>query len=116
MPMDLPEKVLVIVHLLGLAAVFGGALVQIRAAERVVNHAMLDGVLLQIVSGVMLVGVLEGDGSVELSTAQIGVKFTVALVVALLCWANRRKPAVPDGLFVGIVGLTLANVGIAVFW
>jgi hypothetical protein len=116
MPMDLPEALLVLGHLLGLAAVCGGALVQIRAAERVVNHAMLDGVLLQIVSGVLLVGVLENDDSVELNTAKIEVKFAVALVVALLCWTNRRKPTIPDGLFVGIVGLTLANVGVAVFW
>ncbi len=114
--MDLPEQLLVLGHLLGLAAVCGGALVQIRAAERVVNHAMLDGVLLQIVSGVLLVGVLESDESVELSTAKIEVKFAVALVVALLCWTNRRKRTIPDGLFVGIVGLTLANVGVAVFW
>jgi hypothetical protein len=114
--MDLPEKVLLLMHLSGLAAVFGGALVQVRAVERVINHAILDGVLLQVASGVMLVGVLEGDDSVQLSTAQIGVKFAVALVVALLCWTNRRKPSIPDGLFVGILGLTLANVAIAVFW
>jgi hypothetical protein len=114
--MDLPEKLLVLGHLLGLAAVCSGALVQVRAADRVVNHAMLDGVLVQIVSGVMLVGLLEGDNSVELSTAKIGVKFAMALVVALLCWTNRRRPAIPDGVFFAILGLTLANVGVAVVW
>jgi hypothetical protein len=112
---DFAEKVLVFVHLVGMAALLGGALVQVRAASRRVSRAMVDGALTQVVSGLLLVGVLEGQDE-DFDHAKIGVKFAIGLVVAVLVWINRRKPEIPPGLFVGIVVLTLCNVGIAVFW
>jgi hypothetical protein len=40
----------------------------------------------------------------------------VGVVVALLCWANRRRPSIPNGLYLGLLLLTVANVAVAVFW
>ena len=113
--MDTLEKVLLIVHLLGFAALFGGTAVQLRDRELVVNTSMLYGALTQVVSGVLLVGVLEGqDDSVD--HAKYGVKLAVALVVAVLCWVNRAKAEIPRGLFNLILLLTSANLLIAVLW
>ncbi|HSS67578.1 MAG TPA: hypothetical protein VLK34_03435 [Nocardioidaceae bacterium] len=112
--MDVLEKALLFVHLVGMAALLGGGLVQVTAASKRVSRAMVDGALTQVVSGLLLVGVLEGqDESVD--HAKVGVKFAIGLVVAVLVWINRRKPEIPPGLFWGIVALTLCNVGIAVF-
>ena len=113
--MDLFRDILVFLHLVGYASLFGGAFVQLRDRVKVVNHAMLDGALLQVVSGLLLVGVIEGMDD-PLNRTKIGVKLAVGLVVALLCWVNRAKEHVPGGLFNGIMLLTLINVGIAVFW
>ena len=113
--MDFLEKALLFVHLVGMAALLGGGLVQLTASSRRVSRAMVDGALTQVVSGLLLVGVIEGQDE-NLDHARIGVKFGVGLVVAALVWINRRKPESPTGLFAGIVGLTLCNVGIAVFW
>jgi hypothetical protein len=112
---DFLEKALLFVHLVGMAALLGGGLVQIRASTRRVSRAMVDGALTQVVSGLLLVGVLEGEDE-SLDHAKIGVKFAIGIVVAVLVWINRRKPAIPTGLFAGIVALTLCNVGVAVFW
>jgi hypothetical protein len=112
---DVLEKILLVVHLLGFAALFGGAFVQFRDDVKVVNSAMLYGVMTQVVSGLLLVGVLEGQDE-SVNHAKVGVKLAVALVVAVLCWANRSKERVPGGLFNGILLLTAANVVIAVFW
>lgn len=113
--MELLRDALLFIHLLGFAALFGGAFVQLRDDSRVVNSAMLHGALTQVVSGVLLVGVLEGiDEGIDYT--KISVKFAIGLIVALLCWVNRRKPEVPRGLFWGIFALTVANVAIAVFW
>jgi len=30
--------------------------------------------------------------------------------------ANARKPSIPHGLYVGLVLLTVVNVGVAVLW
>src|SRR5262245_48388242 len=98
-----------------MASLLGGALVQVRDADHVVNSAMLHGALVQVVSGLLLVGVLEGNDEPP-DHAKIGVKLAVALVVALLCWVNRSKDVIPRGLFMGILLLTVSNVAIAVFW
>jgi hypothetical protein len=110
--MDVAGKILLTVHLLGFGALFGGALVQVRDRVKVVNAAILYGAMAQVVSGVLLVGVLEGEDKLVDHT-KVGVKLAVALVIAVLCWANRAKLRVPTGLFNAILLLTVANVVIA---
>ena len=113
--MDVAQNVLLFIHLVGFAALLGGGLVQLRDSEHEINGAMLYGALTQVVSGIALVGVIEGQDD-KLDHTKIAVKFAIALVIAVLCWVNRRKTSVPSGLFTGIVALTLVNAGVAVFW
>ena len=113
--MEIVTNVLVFIHMLGMGALFGGAFVQVKASERVVNNAMLHGVLTQVVSGLLLVGVLEA-GTEPVDHAKIAVKFAIGLVVLILVMANMRKPRIPDGLFYALLLLTVANVCVAVFW
>jgi hypothetical protein len=114
--MDFLRDLLVFLHLIGMAALFGGLFVQLKAAPRVVNAAMLHGILTQLVTGLLLVGLLESDEAVVVDHPKIGVKLVVALAIGVLVWVNRRKPELPQGLFFGLLGLTVLNVGIAVFW
>ncbi len=109
------RDLLLVVHFGGFGALFGGAAMQVRSDQRSVNAGMLHGALTQVVSGVLLVGVIEGAGN-DVNSAKMVVKLAVALVIAALCWVNRRKASLPAGLFFTILGLTLANVIIAVFW
>jgi hypothetical protein len=112
---DFVRDLLLYVHLLGFASLFGGALVQLRDETHVVNAAMLYGAVVQVVTGLLLVGVIEGQDD-PLDHTKTGVKLAVALVIAVLCWINRRKDVVPAGLYLGITVLTAVNAGIAVFW
>jgi hypothetical protein len=117
--MEVAYELLLVLHFLGMASLVGGWLVQLRArGERYVNSAMVHGVLTQLVTGVLLVGLAEGVDSLEreLDMAKMGVKLLVALVVAVLCWANRRRPTLPDGLYLLIGLMSIANVVVAVFW
>lgn len=113
--MDLVRNLLLFIHLLGLASLFGGAVVQIRDDVKVVNAAMLYGALIQVLSGLLLVGVIEGQDE-TLDQVKVSVKLAVALIIAVLCWVNRRKEGIPGGLFALLVLLTVGNVGVAVFW
>lgn len=116
--MDFVKDVFVFLHFIGLAALFGGLFVQLKASPRVVNAAVLHGALTQVVTGLVLVGLheAEDDPVPDGFHAKIGVKLVIALVIAVLAFVNRKKPGIADGLFFGLLGLTVLNIGVAVFW
>ncbi|QSR29887.1 hypothetical protein CFI00_05065 [Nocardioides sp. S5] len=112
--METLRLVLLFVHILGFAALLGGLLVQLRSEPKVVNSLMRDGIGTAFLAGLLLVGVLESLGSPD--HAKIGVKFAVGLVILVLVMVNMRKPSVPQGLYFGLLALTIANIAVAVFW
>lgn len=113
--METLRLVLLFVHILGFAALLGGLLVQVREETKRVNPLMRDGSGTAFLAGLLLVGVLEaGDGDVD--HAKIGVKFAIGLVILVLVMANTRKPSIPQGLYFALLGLTLVNIAVAVFW
>jgi hypothetical protein len=112
--METLRLVLLFVHILGYAALLGGLLVQVRSETRSVNSLMRDGIGTAFVAGLLLVGVLESLGSPD--HAKIGVKFAVGLVILVLVMVNMRKPTIPQGLYFGLLALTVANIAVAVFW
>jgi hypothetical protein len=112
--METLRLVLLFVHILGYAALLGGLLVQVRSETKAVNPLMRDGIGTAFVAGLLLVGVLESLGSPD--HAKIGVKFAVGLVILVLVMVNMRKKSIPQGLYVGLLALTIANIVVAVFW
>jgi FtsH-binding integral membrane protein len=112
--MDLVKDVLVFLHFIGFAALFGGLFVQVKASPRMVNNAMFHGILTQLVTGLALVGVLEADDA-DVNNAKVGVKLLVALVIGVLIVVNRKRESLANGLFFGLLGLTALNVAVAVF-
>lgn len=113
--MDVLRQILLVLHLLGFAALFGGLLVQARSPEKTVNALMRDGVGTAFLAGLLLVGVLEsGDGDVN--QAKVAVKGVIGLVLLVLIMANTRKPQISKGLWALLLALTVANVCVAVFW
>jgi len=113
--MDFLEHTLVVLHFIGLASLLGGFLVQMKASPRVVNNAMVHGIITQLVTGVLLVGIAESDDA-PVDHAKIGVKLTVAVIVAVLVFANRKRDVLSTGAWALIGGLTIANIVVAVFW
>ncbi len=113
--MSVLEVVLLVLHILGLAAVAFGLFRQLNVGTKSINAAIAHGATTQLVTGLLLVGVLEaGDDAVN--HAKIGIKLVVALAIVGLAHANRRKPSIPAGLFWGLLGLELVNVVLALAW
>lgn len=112
--METLRLVLLFLHILGYAALLGGLLVQVREPEKRVNAAMRDGVGTAFLAGLLLVGVLESLGSPD--HMKIGVKFVIGLVILVLVMANVRKPSIPQGLYYGLLALTVVNIAVATFW
>lgn len=117
--MELVFNLIVVLHFLGLASLVGGFLVQMKSSEKGVNPAMWHGALIQLVTGVALVGLVESgayDGYGEIDTAKISVKLAFTVIIAVLAFVGRKKTP-PQVAFWGAIGaLSIANIFIAVLW
>jgi len=113
--METVRLILLIVHILGFAALFGGLVVQAGGPTKTVNTAMRDGVGTAFLTGLALVGVLEA-GDDPVNHAKVGVKFAIGLVLLVLVMANLRKERIPSGLWWGLIALSVINISVAVLW
>ena len=113
--METLRLILLIVHLLGFAALVGGLLAQAGPGDKKVTGVMRDGVGTAFLAGLLLVGVLEG-GDDPVNHAKIGVKLVIGLILLVLVMANMRKEKIPNGLWAGLLVLAVAEVCIGVLW
>jgi len=109
------ELALIFVHLLGMAAIVGGYLAGITTAIKRLNAGMVHGALLQLVSGLAILGLETAENS-QFSHAKYGVKLLIVVVALLVAWPRRRTTSVPSSTYHAIGLLAIANVAIAVFW
>ncbi|MFE2097524.1 hypothetical protein [Streptomyces sp. PTD9-10] len=116
--MDVLIHLFVGLHIIGIAALLGGFLTQMKAMGRGTARfvpGMLHGAFTMLVTGVALVGLNQADGH-HVNTVKIGVKLALLIVILGLVYVKRDEEQVDKGLF-GLVGLlTTANVFIAVLW
>jgi len=113
--MEIVGQVLVLLHLIGFAALFGGLLVQGRSPYPEVNATMLYGAWIELVTGAGLVALVLVDDQVP-HYAQLAVKLVITVFIVLLVAANRRFESIPRGLWALIGLLTLINAGLSVLW
>ncbi len=115
--MDFIYNLVVILHFIGLASLVGGFIVQMSSPDKGVNAAMFQGALTQLVTGLIMVGIVEG-GAVEdeLNMTKISVKLAVVLVVTVLAFIGRKKTPPQVALWGAIGALSIANIFIAVLW
>ncbi|MGC4995711.1 MULTISPECIES: hypothetical protein [unclassified Streptomyces] len=110
--------VFVALHIIGIAALLGGFLTQMKAMGRGTARfvpAMLHGAITMLVTGVVLVGLNEADGH-HVNNIKIGIKLALLIVILALVYVKRDEETVDKGMF-GLVGaLTTANIFIAVLW
>jgi hypothetical protein len=117
------KSFLVVLHLVGLSALLGGFLVQIkalRAKTAEILPAMVHGAWTSLITGLLLVGVREWElalgGGYDLDHSKIAIKSVVALIVVVLVMLNRKKKPVSGSILGTIGGITFLNVVLAVFW
>jgi hypothetical protein len=114
--MDVVQNLLVLAHLLGMAAIVGSA---VFVARGVVTPALLWGARAQVVTGLVLVGLAQaGDDPVD--NTKVGVKLVVALAVAACAeiagGRERRGRGSRPQLVHAAGALALLNAAVAVLW
>jgi hypothetical protein len=106
--------VLLYLHLIGFALLLGGAVAQYVAGPVRINRAMLWGAAIQVVTGLGLSAPLR-DGA-EPAPAKLVTKLVLGLAIFVMVFFSRKRAEVNRGHFLAIIGLTLVNAAVAVFW
>jgi len=113
--MDIAIKIVLILHFVGLGMIVGGALHQTKEKAKNVTRVMLDGAYFQVLTGLILVGLVYANDE-NPDTWWIATKFMIALAVVIIGFVNRKKKSNNLPAWGAMLGLTLANITIAVFW
>ncbi|MEV8024361.1 Fe-S protein [Microbacterium sp. NPDC080220] len=115
--MEILRSVVVLVHLVGFATLFGAWVVEL-VGQRRVTRIMHWGLGIALVAGLALSAPWGLDH--DLNYAKIGIKLVVLVLIGGLLGAGagrlRKSGSVPAGIFWPIGILTLLNAGLAVIW
>jgi hypothetical protein len=106
--------ILLFAHLVGFALLLGGAVGQYVTGRIRINALVLWGAIIQLVTGIGLSAPLR-DGN-EPSPAKLVTKLVIALAIFVMVFFSRKREVVNRGHFLAIIGLTLVNAAVAVFW
>lgn len=120
---ELIRNSLVVLHFIGLAALLGGFITQMKAmangAAKIVP-AMVHGAWTMLITGLALVGVAEWriamGADFEVNHMLVGIKSLVVAAVLVLVLYFKKKDSVKAPVFGAIGGLTILNIVLAVFW
>lgn len=118
--MDVVYNIVLVLHFVGLAMLLGAFLLQLTSKEKTVTRWMFDGAMTQLLTGLIMVGMVESGAlgeaeEGEVNHVKIGIKLVIVIIIAILAAIGRRKQPPQFALWLIIGLLTLANVVIAVF-
>jgi hypothetical protein len=115
--MEILRHVVVYLHIIGFAVLFGAWLVEAVARRIRFTPLMTVGLTIAAVTGLILAAPWGIDGS--LNYVKLGIKLVVLLIIGALLGiggAKQRKGALNPALFWSVGVLALLNAGIAVIW
>jgi hypothetical protein len=112
---DAIRYALLVLHFVGLAAILGPALEQLRSDARRVTTVMVWGARAQLVTGLALVGVAMANDA-DLDHVKVAAKFLVALAIAGIAEATRKRTEGVAWAVPTVAALTVVNIVLAVFW
>lgn len=124
--MEAVSNIFLVLHFVGLAALFGGFLAQMSAQIKTITNGMLHGALLSLIAGVVMVGVRyplndqDPNAFPLFDNGKISVKLLILLVILILGYTSKKRTkdsSQGDTAVWATIGLlTFTNIVIAVFW
>lgn len=116
--MEILRHVVVLVHLVGFATLFGAWIVEAVSRRVRVTPLMNYGLLISLVTGLILAA--PWGIEYDLNYTKIAVKLVVLIVIGALLGIGsarqKRTGTVPPILFWLVGPLTLLNAALAVLW
>ncbi|KQR75456.1 hypothetical protein ASF98_06440 [Arthrobacter sp. Leaf337] len=109
--------IMVFLHIIGAAMIVGIWIGNMN--KPTVHPRQFDGAALQIITGIVMMGLIPAL-DMEANYFKLGIKFAIALAVAVVAFMGRRKykkdEPISKGLAHSVGGLALLNVAIATLW
>lgn len=105
-------------HVIGIAALLGGFLFQMRAmaaGEARIVPGMLHGAWTMLVTGLVLVGLNQAADN-EVNNTKIAVKLVILVAITAVAYVRRDDERLPAPLFGTIGLLTMVNIFLATLW
>lgn len=117
-PLQILRHVVVLVHLVGFAVIFGSWVVELTSRRFQSTRLMDQGLGIALIAGLVLAA--PWPAGVELNYIKLGVKLVVLLIIGALIGVSRARQrtgaTTPRAAFWLIGILTLTNAGIALVW
>lgn len=117
-PLEILRNVVVLVHLVGFAVVFGSWVAEWTSRRYQATRLMDEGLAISLLAGLVLAA--PWPAGVELNYIKLGVKLVVLLVIGGLIGVSRSRQRkggqTPRAAFWLIGILTLTNAAIALIW
>lgn len=116
--MEIVRDILVVLHIIGFAGVFAGALGQlpkVKDGVARVSGGILHSSWLLLLTGIALVGMMYAR-DLEPNNAKIGAKAIVLIAIIVIALVNKKKEKVSGAVLGSLLGLSVLNVIFAVLW
>lgn len=102
-------------HILGISVIFAGILPQLNLPQKHYSRLIYHGALLQLISGIILVALVEAINKDNINHIKITIKLILALVIFLLAIYTRKK-GMTNKSFYTITSITVLETLIATMW
>jgi hypothetical protein len=115
--MELANNILLILHLVGLAALLSGFFYQLKdwGKGMKVNAGILHGAWLQLITGLGMVGLIQAmHGTEQVNNLVMAVKTVILTVIFFVAYSFNKKEKTPTWVVPAIAGLTTINIALAV--
>ena len=116
--MELARNILLGLHLLGLA----GVLISLLVSRKKLSPGVTHSALLAFITGLALVGLryplVEADPIKweSIDNLKITIKTLIVATILVLGFRYKKKEVLPVVIWGTLLGLTVLNVSIAVWW
>ena len=118
--METLRAIVVFIHLLGFATLFGAWAVQAFGGKRQFTGLMSVGITIAGVAGLALAAPWGLPAGASMNFAKIGTKLVILLIIGALLGIGsarqKRGQGVPPVMFWAVGVLTAVNAGIAAIW
>lgn len=115
--MNIVYNIMVFLHIVGATMIVGIWIGNMK--KPTVHPRQFDGAALQIITGIVMMGLIPAL-HMDANYFKLGIKFAIAVAVAVLAFMGRRKykkdEPISKGLAHSVGGLALLNVAIATLW